>query len=89
MNQQRISLQAEVPLTLDGERLDVAASNVFSQYSRSRLQQWIKEGLLLVDGKAGKTRDAVREGQKLALEVVLEIPAEDALAQPVALEVVH
>jgi 23S rRNA-/tRNA-specific pseudouridylate synthase len=45
--------------------------------------------LLLVDGKAGKTRDAVREGQKLALEVVLEIPAEDALAQPVALEVVH
>ncbi len=89
MNQQRISLQAEVPLTLDGERLDVAASNVFSQYSRSRLQQWIKEGLLLVDGKAGKTRDAVREGQKLALDVVLEIPAEDALAQPVALDVVH
>ncbi len=87
--QEHIHLQAVVPDSLDGERMDVIASNVFSQYSRSRLQQWIKAGYLKVDGKVYKTREKLHEGQELVLDVILEAEDEADLAQPMDLDIVY
>ena len=39
---ERIQDNAEVDVALDGERLDQAAAKLFPEYSRSRLQTWIK-----------------------------------------------
>lgn len=85
---EHIQLQAEVPENLDDSRFDVVASAIFSQYSRSRLQQWIKSGDLTVDGEALKAKEKVYQGQVLAVDVVLETPDEVDKAQDIALNII-
>lgn len=69
---ERVELSAEVSEELHGTRLDRAASALFPAYSRSRLQTWIREGSLLVDGKSGRPRDTVRAGDRLVVSAQLE-----------------
>ena len=40
---EKIQLQAVVPQTLLGKRLDQALAEMFPDYSRSRLKEWILE----------------------------------------------
>jgi 23S rRNA pseudouridine1911/1915/1917 synthase len=85
---EHIQLQAQVPDELDDSRLDVVASAVFSQYSRSRLQQWIKSGDLTVDGESIKAKEKVFVGQVIKVDVVLETPEEVDKAQDIDLNIV-
>lgn len=85
---EHIKMQARVPDDMDSERLDVVASAVFDQYSRSRLQHWIKSGELTVDGETLKPRDKVSAGQELKVDVVLETPEEADKAQDIGLNIV-
>ena len=64
----RIEIQATVPAEMDGDRLDQAAAQLFPDYSRSRLQGWIKKGELLADGEQLRPRDKVGEGMCLAID---------------------
>jgi 23S rRNA pseudouridine1911/1915/1917 synthase len=84
----RIVLAAPVPVELDGERLDQVAARLFPDYSRSRLQAWIKKGELLVDGELRRPRDKVNSGAVLAIdaELVQEVGWQ---AQDIALDIVH
>lgn len=68
----RIQLQARVPEELDGARLDQVAARVFPDYSRSRLQAWIKKGALCVEGHPCRPRDKVAGGALLELDAELE-----------------
>ena len=54
------SLSARVPMNLGGSRLDKVIAELFPQYSRSRLQGWLKEQRVLVNGVA-----AVKGNQKV------------------------
>ena len=85
---QRIEMAAIVPLELDGERLDQIAARLFSDYSRSRLQNWIRAGDLQVDGKRCRPRDKVTAGARLELaaDPVAEISWR---AQPMALDILY
>ena len=65
---ERIQLCADVPSEMDNERLDQVAAKLFPDYSRSRLQTWIKKGDLLVDGKQLRTRDKVFHGAQLSID---------------------
>ncbi|KAA1188340.1 23S rRNA pseudouridine(1911/1915/1917) synthase RluD [Pseudohalioglobus sediminis] len=65
---ERIKMEAEVPAELDHERLDQVAARLFPDFSRSRLQVWIKKGELLVDGKQLRPRDKVAAGALLAIQ---------------------
>jgi 23S rRNA pseudouridine1911/1915/1917 synthase len=56
-----------------GKRLDQAAHERLAQYSRSRIQQWIRDGRVLVNGMAGRPARIVRAGE--SIEVT---PAEPA-----------
>ena len=67
----KISLQAQVPDLLSGQRLDQVAAGLFSEYTRGRLQMWIKEGNLLVNGKVLRSKDKIYAGDKLSLETEL------------------
>ncbi len=86
-DQGEISLQAEVPAHLSGGRLDQAAAELFSAYSRTRLQQWIRDGALLVDGRVGKTREKLLGGECLTLNAQLQAEGEWQ-AQPVPFDIV-
>ncbi len=81
-------LQARVPESLAGRRLDQALAELFSDFSRSRLKQWITEGAVLVDGKVLRPRDKLYGGEELVLRVKLE--AETAFEpEPIPLDIVY
>lgn len=83
----QISLSAEVPESLSGNRLDQIAAQLFPDYSRSRLQSWIKDGALLVNNKQLRPRDRLLEGD--CLEINAQLVAEEQWqAEELPLEVV-
>ncbi len=84
----RIALQAEVTDELSGKRLDQAAAQLFPDYSRARLQGWIKAGSLLVNGAVRRNRDKVFEDDLLSVEAELSA-AEEWTAEPMALHIVY
>ncbi|WP_277052641.1 23S rRNA pseudouridine(1911/1915/1917) synthase RluD [Zestomonas thermotolerans] len=85
---QCIQLRAEVPSELGGQRLDQVAARLFSDYSRSRLTAWIKDGRLTVDGAVLRPRDIVHVGSQLSLDAEQEAQGE-WLAQDIELNVVY
>lgn len=65
-------LTAQVPLTMSGLRFDQAASELFPDFSRSRLQSWIKDGQLKIDGAVRKPKEKLIGGEILEINAELE-----------------
>lgn len=86
---QMITLQTIVPESLAGERLDKVVAQLFSDYSRGRLQEWIREGSIQVDGKTKRPRDFVQANQLITLAASLPAKEESWKAQPLALDIVY
>jgi 23S rRNA pseudouridine1911/1915/1917 synthase len=57
-------------MTTDSKRLDHYLQEQWPQYSRSRLQSWIKQGRVLVDGAAAKASHILRGGEKIEVSPV-------------------
>ncbi|HIE53928.1 MAG TPA: hypothetical protein EYP90_01890, partial [Chromatiaceae bacterium] len=53
-------------------RLDQALACLFGDYSRARLQAWIREGRVLVDGQPRRPRDKVLAGEQVELVASLQ-----------------
>ena len=85
---QDIEQEAVVPPELAGQRLDQALAALFPDYSRSRLQGWIRAGQVTVDGRRLRPRDKVDGGEAIRLAAVLEDEGRDA-PEAIALEVIH
>ena len=83
-----IQLKQQVPDNLKGYRLDQAAARIFAEYSRGRLQKWIRDGHLLVDDRPGKVREKVVGGEWLTLQAEPEV-ASSWQAQPLDLDIVY
>jgi 23S rRNA pseudouridine1911/1915/1917 synthase len=81
-------LEARVEPALSGQRLDQVAATLFPEFSRSRLQGWIRDGNLTVDGHSAKAKDKMLGGELLHLEVVLE-EHDHWEAEPVDLDIVY
>lgn len=83
----RITESIQVPFDMGNKRLDQVAAQLFPDYSRSRLQQWIKDGQLTVDGTVKRGRDKLVGGEALVLDA--ELVAEgDWQPQPIPLDIV-
>ncbi|KAA9129887.1 RluA family pseudouridine synthase [Marinihelvus fidelis] len=80
--------ERQVPAEQAGERLDQVASVLFSDFSRARLQRWIRDGALTVDGAGGRPAQRLSGGEWLRLEARLE-PEGDVVAQAIPLTVLH
>ncbi|HTQ76924.1 MAG TPA: RluA family pseudouridine synthase [Burkholderiales bacterium] len=80
-------LEARVPAALGGVRLDQALARMFPQYSRNRLQAWLKSGHILVDGRRaqGSARTAGGEAVALAPPAVADAAQPAAQAMPLAI----
>src|SRR2546422_3731290 len=50
------AMSAAVPSALGGMRLDQALARLFPQYSRNRLQAWLKSGHITLDGRSAQPR---------------------------------
>src|SRR4249919_2990182 len=79
---------AIVPGTAAGRRFDAVLAELFPEFSRSRLSEWIKSGDALLDGRPARPRDPVRGGESVSLNVVLEVQT-TAAAEDIALDVLY
>ena len=79
---------AVVPDEAAGRRFDAVLADLFPEFSRSRLAEWIKSGDALLDGRPVRPRDPVRGGEAVALNVVLEVQTH-AQAEDIALDVLY
>ena len=82
-------MDATVPAALGGMRFDQALARLFPQYSRNRLQAWLKSGNITVQGKALAASDPVSGGERVVLEPPRQPDAVAPRAQRMPLKVVH
>lgn len=83
-----IERRVEIPPHLGGRRLDQALAELFPEFSRARLQAWVKEGRLRVDAQISRPRDKVRGGELVVLHA--EVEAEPTLqAQSIPLDILY
>lgn len=83
-----VERRAVVTDALAGQRLDQAVAALFPDFSRSRLQGWIRAGQVRVDGRELRPRDKVGGGEEIVLSATLEDETR-AEAEPIALAVLH
>ncbi|GAA3941957.1 23S rRNA pseudouridine(1911/1915/1917) synthase RluD [Litoribacillus peritrichatus] len=84
----QISESQTVPEDMSGMRVDQIASKLFSEYSRVRLQGWIKSGELTIDGKTLKPKEKLWGGELLEIEAELE-DVNQWQAENIPLEIVY
>jgi 23S rRNA pseudouridine1911/1915/1917 synthase len=83
-----IQMTATVSPDCCGRRLDQVASQLFSEFSRARLQTWIKAGQLRVDGQQQAPKQKLLGGEILSVDVHLE-PEGDWQAENIPLDILH
>src|SRR5687768_3854120 len=81
-------MSASVPTALGGMRLDQALARLFPQYSRNRLQAWLKSGHITLDGRRLDANHAVTGGESVALQPPRVPDAAAPQAQRMPLKVV-
>jgi len=69
-------------------RLDQCLAEVFPDYSRSKLQTWIKAGRVLVDGETMKGREKLDGGEEIELDAEAERVIEYA-PQEIPLDIIY
>ena len=84
----QIKLSATASADLAGLRLDQAAAELFPDYSRARLQKWIRAGELTVDGRVCKPTYRLLGGERLRLEAEVELH-DEVRPEPIPLDILH
>lgn len=81
--------QLVVPAELGGLRLDQALARLITEHSRSRLQRWVREGRVTIDGRDASVTAKVWGGETLRVQMQPE--AADAVFAPedISLPVVY
>lgn len=71
-----------MPAECGGMRLDAALARLYPEYSRSRLQAWLRDGRIRIDGTTAEVKHKVCGGETIALAAE---PAVTAVDRPEAI----
>lgn len=65
-----------IPPEMVGYRLDKALAELCPSYSRGRLQQWIRDGYVLVNNSPSRAKNKLQGGEdiKIATQITKEVP---------------
>lgn len=85
---QKIHLSITLPETSAGMRLDQALAKLLPDYSRTQIQEWIKQGKIDMDGKQPKNRAVVLGGEIITIQADLK-PQPVFKAEPIQLDIVY
>jgi len=79
----------EIPLEVNGERLDKVLAGYLPDYSRNRLKAWVEAGAVTVDGMVTKSRYLLRGGESIKV-FPQEMPERSAFSpEEIPLDVVY
>jgi 23S rRNA pseudouridine1911/1915/1917 synthase len=84
----RITLSHTVPYEASGQRFDQTAAQLFPQFSRARLQAWIKSGDLSLNGAAGRSNEKLVGGESLLIDTEVQDEG-DWQAEAIDLDIIH
>ena len=71
-----VHLTGEIPAAAAGRRLDQVLAELFDGYSRSRLQQWIRDGGVLLDDRPAVAKHRVVGGERVEIRAHLPLETE-------------
>lgn len=85
---EKIQHTLTIPTELAGLRLDQALAKLLPSYSRTQLQEWIKQTHITVDQKPAKARELVLGGETITVDA--QFKAQPAWqAQSIALDIIY
>lgn len=83
-----MNCEIEIPDELAGVRFDRAMAKLLAQYSRARLQHWIREGDIRLNGAIVPTRQGVCAGDMVQVGIDDTSSVQDSVqAEPIALNI--
>ncbi|KFZ30193.1 23S rRNA pseudouridylate synthase [Pseudidiomarina salinarum] len=86
---EQILLTGVIPSHANGKRLDQALAELFPDYSRSRLKNWITDGSVTIDGQVvDRPREKVLTGMEIQVDAEIE-EEQRYSAQPIDLNIVY
>jgi 23S rRNA pseudouridine1911/1915/1917 synthase len=71
-----------VPAAMAGLRLDQALAQLLPDYSRSRLQDWVRRARVTVDGAAAASKSKVWGGERIEVRAELDPAARASTRSP-------
>ena len=83
-----VRLQLTIPESQRGQRLDRALAELVQDYSRSRLQQWIRAGQVTLDERVPQVRERVQGGEVVRIDAEL-VEQTASLPEAIPLDIVH
>ena len=84
-----VPLYLEVDSAAHGERLDKLLARHFSEFSRSRIQQWIEDGAVRVDGEPSRAKASMQMGQQIEIRPQAAPESMAFTAEDVPLDVIY
>lgn len=78
-----------IPMHLGGERLDIALQQMLPAHSRSRLQTWIKAGLVTLNGDTATSKTKVWGGEQVCVAVQPNAQEQAFLPENIPLNIVY
>jgi len=78
-----------VPDEYAGKRIDQVLALLLPDYSRSRLQQWIRKGLVTIDAKPCSVKSKVWGGEKISVKVLPDASELAFHPEDIPLSIVH
>jgi len=83
------TIELIVPGNLAGSRLDQVLARLFPQWSRSRLQRWIGENRISVDGATGSVRQKIWGGEIIRVTAGLIEKDQNHQAEAIPLNILY
>jgi 23S rRNA pseudouridine1911/1915/1917 synthase len=68
----KIYLQTTIPEQHAGQRIDQCLAQLFTDFSRSKLQEWLKSKQILLDNQPVRAKDKVIGGEHVTIDAMLE-----------------
>lgn len=84
----KIHLTLTIPDELSGQRLDQALPKLLPDYSRTQVQEWIKNNEIQLDGLLPKSKTIVIGGETVIIDASLK-PQPTWEAQAIALDIIY
>ena len=85
---QKINKTGVVPSDMYGQRADIVLAELFSEFSRSQLTQWLKSGFITFDDKVLKPKEKVTGGESVILQAIIE-SVDNNQPENIPLSIIH